>query len=117
MAGKHLKVISMGSNVKGVKLRGDVDTPEDIHFRVMFPGGDVDIVRTTDNDYWIHVRVDHPEDGGNPERPVQDARITDARLDLKNKATSQVDVGDFNSSELYHLAVRVTREPCQQKRE
>lgn len=114
MAGKHLKIVSMGDDVKGVKLLGDKKKPEDIHFRVVFPGGDVDIVRTNNDDYWIHIRVDRPEDGANPDRPVMDARITDARLDLFDKATSQVDVGDFNDPSLYHLAVRITREPCQQ---
>lgn len=110
--GKHLKIKNMGDNVLGVKLEGNPRKPEPIHFRVIFPGGDIDIVRTSDNeDYWIHVRVDHPDDGQDPQRKVQDAKIVDARLDLMNRSTGEVDVGDFNNPSLYHLAVRITRKP------
>ena len=109
MAGQHLKVQDMGTDVRGVKLKGDRRNPEPIHFRVMFPGGDVDIVRTTDDDYWIHIRVNHKDDGADPDR-VLDAKITDARLDLLSKPVQQVDVGDFNDPSLYHLAVRITRD-------
>ena len=108
VVGKHLKVQDMGTDVRGVKLAGDRRNPEPIHFRVMFPGGDVDIVRTTDDDYWIHIRVNHKEDGGDPDRRPE-AKVTDARLDLLDKPGSRVDVGDFNNPSLYHLAVRVTR--------
>lgn len=108
MAGKHLKVQDMGTDVRGVKLAGSRKNPEPIHFRVMFPGGDVDIVRTTDDDYWIHIRVNHEEDGADPVR-IRDAKIVDARLDLLDKPVSKVDVGDFNDPSLYHLAVRITR--------
>lgn len=65
--------------------------------------------------YLSRVLCHHDELDGKPDRAVMDARITDARLDLFDKATSQVDVGNFNDPSLYHLAVRVTREPCQQE--
>jgi len=108
--GKHLKLKSMGDNVIGVELEGNPKKPEPIHFRVMFPGGDIDIVRTSDNqDYWIHLRVDHPDDGESPDRKVMDARIVGARLDCRDKAAVDTDVGDFNNPSLYHLAVRITR--------
>ena len=86
--GKHLKLRSMGDNAIGVELEGNPNKPEPIHFRVMFPGGDVDIVRTTDNDYWVHLRVDRPQDGSDPER-IDWGRIVDARVDsLKQHASS-----------------------------
>jgi hypothetical protein len=109
--GKHLKLKDMGDNVIGVVLEGDPKKPEPIHFRVVFPGGDIDIARTSNNqDYWVHVRVDHPDDGNDPYREVMDARIVDARLDCRDKDATCMDVGDFNNPTLYHLAVRITRE-------
>jgi hypothetical protein len=85
-SGKHLKLRSMGDHVIGVELEGNPKKPEPEHFRVMFPGGDVDIVRTTDNDYWVHLRVDRPQDGDDPER-TDWGRIVDARVDsLKQHA-------------------------------
>lgn len=108
--GKHLKLQNMGDNVIGVVLEGDPKKPEPIHFRVMFPGGDIDIVRTSDNqDYWVHLRVDRPDDGQDPYRKVMDARIVDARLDCRDKAVTDTDVGDFKNPSLYHMAVRITR--------
>lgn len=109
--GSHLKIKAMGDNVLGVELEGNQNRPEPIHFRVCFPGGDVDIVRTTDDDYWVHVRVNHEDHGMfNPGEDIP-ARIIDARLDLTNEHTANVNVGDFNNPNLYHLAIRVTRKP------
>ena len=45
--GSHLKIKKMGDAVLGVRLEGNPEKPEPIHFRVVLPFGDVDIVRTT----------------------------------------------------------------------
>jgi hypothetical protein len=103
--GEHLKVRRMGSDVLGVALLGDRRQPEPEAFRVTFPGGDVEITRTTADDYWIHVRVNHRGAGLDP--GAIEARIIDARLDLHGQHASDVDVGDFNSPALFHLALRV----------
>lgn len=107
--GSHFKIRSMGEKVLGVELEGNPSNPEPEHFRVCFPGGDVDIVRTTTNDYWIHVRVNHEDHGAFVKGEDVPARIVDARLDLTNKHTAEVNVGDFNDPNLYHLAVRVAK--------
>jgi len=89
----------------GVQLEGNKAKPEPIHFRVMFPGGDVDIVRTTDGEYWVHVRRNRPEDviaGGG-----KVGHITDARLDILGMHSAEANTGDFANPNLYHLAVRV----------
>lgn len=94
---QKLKVVSMGDAVQGVHLLGNRRNPEPVHFRVTFPGGDVDVVRTTDDEYWIHVYVHHHPHG----------QIVDARLDIAGRHTSDVKMGDFGDPKLYHLAVRV----------
>jgi hypothetical protein len=106
--GEHLKIKQMGDNVLGVELEGNPKKPEPIHFRVKFPGGSIEVVRTTDDQYWAHVNVNHPErserfkgDG------VQDGFLTDARIDSLNKHAADMDPGDFADPGLYHLAVRV----------
>lgn len=35
-------------------MKGDKNKPEPISFRVTFPGGDVDIIHTTEGYYWVH---------------------------------------------------------------
>ncbi len=106
MAGKHLKVSSMGTDVLGVRLEGNPKKPEPTHFRVAFPGGDLEVTRTTVGDYWVHVRVNKAGDAHGPHEHV--ASLTDARLDLADRHAGDVDMGDFDDPNLYHLAVRVT---------
>lgn len=103
--GSHLKIKKMGDNVLGVRLEGNRQKPEPIYFRTCFPGGDVDVVRTSDGEYWVHVRINHPEDGADPNRVM--GELVHARLDIIGKATYRNDVGDFNDPNLYHVAFRV----------
>ncbi len=110
---KTLKVEQMGTKVQGIRLKGDKRSPEPDHVRIVFPGGDVDVVRTTDGEYWIHVRVDGPDDQrANPDVIV--GKLVDARLDVRGKHASECDAGDFADPGLYHLAVRVARAPGQE---
>lgn len=103
--GSHLKIRSVGDNAHGVDLRGNRALPEHATFLVFFPGGDVEVARTSEGDYWIHIRVNRPHDGGDPTRPM--GRLVDARLDVTGRHTVEVDVGDFNDPNLHHLAVRI----------
>ena len=104
--GAHLRVQQFSDYVHGVELFGDRKRPEPEYFRVRFPGGDVDLVRLDDGSYWVHVRVNRPDDGGNPQERIF-AQITDARLDVRGKHAAETDAGDFKHPGLYHLAVRV----------
>ncbi len=107
---KRLTVESMGDKAQGVILRGDKNRqPEPEYFRVVFPGGDVDVVRTTDDEYWVHIRVNRPEDCVVEELNAVPGKLVDARLDIEGKHTSNANVGDFADPGLYHLAVRVAR--------
>lgn len=105
--GSHLKVKAFGSNVLGVTLEGNKNRPEPDEFRVAFPGGDVSVVRCSDGTYWAHVRVDH--EGAGLFNPGEDKahRITEARLDIVGKSTSEAQLGDFGNEGLYHVAFRV----------
>ena len=38
-------------------IKGDKKNPEPIHHTIIFPGGHIGVVRTTDNNYWAHVYV------------------------------------------------------------
>src|SRR5512135_2951446 len=102
---RKLSVVAMGDEVQGVTLKGNPKSPEPTHFRVVFPGGDVDVVRTTTGDYWVHVRVNNRP--GHDDPNATPGRLVDARLDVVDKHASETDAGDFKDPGLYHLAVRV----------
>ncbi len=105
---KRLKVEAMGTKVQGVRLMSDPRNPEPESFRVCIPGGDVDIVRCDRGDYWVHIRVNRPDDGADPGREF--AKIEDTRLDYVGKhAATTATEGEIKDPGLYHLAVRVVR--------
>jgi hypothetical protein len=105
---QKVKVTDFGSKVQGIELKANKNSPEPEEFRIKIPGGDVSIVRTTDCQFWVHVRVNRPESTIDLEDSM--GRIVDARLDIHGKHASDSDVGDFGHRDLYHLAVRVAQE-------
>lgn len=105
--GKHLKVREMGDNVMGVTLEGNPKKPEPIHFRVEFPGGDVDVVRCDDGSQWVHVRVNKKADGYDPDREF--GSIVDARIDCLATPHRGL-VGDLGRADVNHIAVRIQPE-------
>ena len=104
-AGSHLKIKSFGDAALGVELEGNPQKPEPIHFRAKLPFGDVDIVRCSDNSYWVHTRINSHGDGQAPDRRM--GKFINGRLDIIGKHTSDVDAGDFKNPKLYHVAVRI----------
>lgn len=108
--GSHLKIIPWGDNAAGVRLLGDPRKPEHAEFNVAFPGGEVNIARASDGAYWVHVYTSRPGTPGYSPEADPAGRIVDARMDILGRHTGDVNVGDFNDPDLYHLAVRVTRE-------
>lgn len=98
--GAHLRINRRGTDALGVTLEGDRRKPEPGTFLVTFPGGEVEITRTSKGDYWVHLAVGQE---GNP------GRIVDARLDAAGKHASDMNQGDFDDPALYHVAMRVIR--------
>lgn len=96
----------MGDAVLGVKLEGNPKKPEPIHFRIGLPFGDVDIARTTDGDYWVHVVINRPNDGHDPDRKF--GKFVNARIDIIRKHAFEANKGDFGHPDMYHLAVKVS---------
>lgn len=106
----RLKAVRFGESAEGISLSGNPKSCEPPHVRIAFPGGDVEVVRATDGerpDYWVHVRINHPKDGMDVPGETMHGQLCDARLDLHDKPTKKCSIGDFNSPNLYHLAVRV----------
>lgn len=80
MARRKIRVEERGSDAIGVRLLGDRNQPEPSTFIVSFPGGDVEIARTLDDRYWVHVRATQPEDAVALEG-LEPGRLVRARVD------------------------------------
>ena len=111
MGSKKLR-IEYHDDVAVIRVEGDAKKrPEHAEIRLAFPGGEVSLTRASDADpargYWVHVHVTRPQDGMIIPGETLLGRISDARLDQHGKSASDVNLGDFESPDLYHLAVRV----------
>lgn len=86
-----------------LRIKGDPRHPEPQHVRIDFPGGDVDVTRSSDGSYWVHVRVNRPDDGQFiPDQTVPGV-IVAGRLDFHGAEPHLLPAGPA----LYHVAVRV----------
>ncbi|WP_156341472.1 hypothetical protein [Pseudanabaena sp. 'Roaring Creek'] len=90
--GSHLKIEKFGSNCMGIELTGDIKKPEYDLFLVKFPGGEVEITRTPDGDYWIHTIVNSPNmaDGSLNCGKSKIGYITDSRAFVKSKRDGKI---------------------------
>jgi hypothetical protein len=101
-----------GASVAIIRVTGDRKNCERAHLRIVFPGGDFEVVRATDDDdpdYWVHIRVDRPDDGSFLPGETVAGQFVAARLDQRDKNSCDSDLGDFSSPSLYHVALRVRR--------
>lgn len=104
---RMLKVREMGTEVQGVELKGDKRNPEPTYFRVVLPFGDVDIARTSDGEYWVHVRVNRPSDSHFEKGETVPGLIKDARVDANGKHGGELDASVLANPGLNHIAIRV----------
>jgi len=99
---QKLKVTSMGENVQGVRLQGNPKNPEPETFRIALPWGDVDVTRTSQNDYWVHFRVNKDDAGLFAPGIDEEGDVKAVRWETTSAA------GKFDGpvpKDLYHLAV------------
>lgn len=112
---KLLKTKHAGTDAQEVVIGGDPRYgAEPTHFRVRFPGGELELCRTPDDEYWVHVYVNTPEREGWDERAIM-GRLSDIRFDHPEKHASDTAkelaaaVDLLPLEEMYHMAVRVGR--------
>lgn len=113
-----MRIEKFGDKAIGVTLTGNPKNQEKEAFRICFPWGHVEVTRAVDGkprqetDYWVHLFVNHPQSiNFCPDKDCGEyagaGAIKDARLDQTDRHTSETDVGDFQRSQLYHVALRV----------
>ena len=109
--GSHLKVKSMGDAVLGVKLNGTTKTPEPESFRVVFPGGSVDITRCDDNSYWVHI-ARNIEDRCIGQDHIQPGYMIDGRVDIEGQHSGHELANKIDDPMVEHVAIRVALSPA-----
>lgn len=51
----------MGNTAKVIELFGDPKKPESAEHIITFPGGSISVCRTSKNEYWAHIKVNHDQ--------------------------------------------------------
>jgi hypothetical protein len=96
----------MAATAKVIKLKGDKRNPESAEHIIVFPGGSISVARTSNDEYWAHIEVNHPEMGQLIEESERESKYGEAILARADRvgveAPETLDVED-----LYHLAVRI----------
>jgi hypothetical protein len=88
---------------KRVVLLGNPATPESAEHIIEFPGGAIQVARTSNGEYWAHIIVNRGFDGADGDgRESARGEIVDARID---SAAGVVDVP--HAGNLTQIAVRV----------
>lgn len=95
-------------NIGGVTelLGNPLIKPEKPHTIVCFPGGDVEIARTEDGDYWVHVAV--RKDG-----KKAPGRIVNARIDFDGRygaEANQILKSEIEAGDVTHIAFLIRPE-------
>jgi len=91
-----------GKNATGeFTLYGDREkTIEKVTTVINFPGGHVEISRTSNNQYWVHVGITHPENKWG----AQAGKLIDARIDVINKNADKHRAAPLLQSDIDHVA-------------
>lgn len=81
-----------------VIVKGDKKSPEPSTVAIKFPGGHVEVSRTTSGSYWVHIGVDEPEN-------IVDSRID---YDYEGNKKAKVKIPSIPLQEhIKHMAVEV----------
>ena len=79
-----------------VEFKGDKRNPEPSMAVIKFPGGHVEVSRTSDGKYWAHVEV------------VDSANVIDSRIDYEHDAAISMGIPELPMGDkVKHIAVKV----------
>ena len=85
-------------------IEGNPKRPEAAHAaRIDFPGGNVNVTRTTTGEYWVHICVNRPDSGFFIPGETQ-AAIIDGRVDIIGEGVKSL------TDNVDHLAFKIKLE-------
>jgi hypothetical protein len=98
---------------KVILLKGDPKKPESAQHIIKFPGGSIEVSRTSDNEYWAHIEVYKGNVLDENVRESANGTIVASRLDYDHPKCEILEIPD--ADQLIHLAVRISTkgEKCQ----
>ena len=97
-------------------MEGNPKRPEAAHGGMIeFPGGNVNVTRTTNGDYWVHILLNKEGRGLFIPEATIEGMVIDARVDSINPVKHLKDVGHLNDPDTDHFAVLIKPLPWPRK--
>lgn len=105
MANFTCKVHQIGKAPRRIELLGDkTRRPESAQHVIEFPGGAIEISRTSNGDYWAHIHVNRDEVVEDAEGRVSaKGKVVGSRMFLEDKGLSEIPDG----SEIEQIAILI----------
>lgn len=92
---KQAKIVK-SSDAVTVIFKGDITNPEPQTGIIKFPGGHVEVTRTTDNQYWAHISIGHK------------TWVTDSRIDYDREGWLEQGIPEIpRHDSIEHIAIKI----------
>ena len=93
---------------KVTKLYGDPQNPEPAQHIILFGGGSIEVSRTENEDYWVHIAVNKKESLQEDYFNCKLGNIIESRIDRAYPHNLEKGIQDIDSlDEVEHIAVRI----------
>lgn len=90
-------------------LNGDPSDPESAQYIVEFPGGSLEVSRTSNDEYWAHIVV-HKGRILEDTMATRNGTVVDSRVEFVNNGEPLEVLELPDQDRIYHIAVRVKLE-------
>lgn len=99
--------MNKATTVKAIHLKGDPRKPESAVHIITFPGGSIELSRTSDDEYWVHMAVNKKEIVNDIPSQSKRGIVVDTRVDrIYPFGTSELE----NIDQIQHLAIHIRTE-------
>lgn len=96
----------MAATTKAINLKGNPKNPEPTTHIITFPGGSIELSRTSDNEYWVHMAVHKGQIIKDIDNMSLKGTVVDARVDRIYPFGSSSE--EFpNLDQIQHIAIRI----------
>ena len=95
----------MAATAKVIHLKGNPREPESAEHIIKFPGGSISVCRTSDNQYWAHIEVNHEGIIDDAFRESKIGKIEATRLEYFRPPGEIKELQD--TDDLTHIAVKI----------
>ena len=96
----------MAATCKVILLKGDKKNPESGQHIIKFPGGYIELTRTTDDEYWAHIGVNKKQILEDDVVQAKRGFVVDSRIDYTNGNILDM----INFPDIQNIAVRIRTE-------